>query len=219
MITEVKFVFCRPVRAAFLLVAVVAALQGCSSTSIQCFYVEGASSPVIKTAQPTASGPSNLSDATKDAGEFLLSQHVIDAGRGSVLAVREFYSGGALGMDSSGFLKVTISMPHEKLTPGEFKINKQVRVNLSTGNSNSPGVSGCAGWAEFGRIAISGIESGRATIDIDVRFENLEPVGIQRSCPPRHYVKRFVATKKLVGELSYWEGRTSPTLIEQAHPK
>jgi hypothetical protein len=219
MSTEVKFVCCRPARVTFLLLTVAAVLQGCSSTSIQGFYVEGASRSAIEIKHPTASGSSNLSDPMKDAGEFLLSPHVIDAGRGSVLAVREFYSAGPLGVDSSGFLKVTISIPVEKLATGEFKVGGQVRVNLSTGNSNSPGASGCAGWAEFGLVSIVGVEQERATIDVDVSFDKLEPVGIQRNCPFRHYVNRFIATKKLVGELSYWEGKASPTLIEQAYPK
>ena len=149
---------------------------------------------------------------------FPVMGHRIVPGEGTVIAYRAWSPGSIFVIDDEHYEKVTIYMSGSLLGNAEINIedNPNIIVLYVSGGSAWP-KHGCYGTSTNGFLRYNPTLFGGMEAEISFRA-NLTNAFSGDPCEQIMFHKKFKIEKKLLTDLSPWEGRPSSRIIQETYP-
>lgn len=156
-----------------------------------------------------------------DERDFVVSGHRVGVGDGSIIAMRNYDSGGLLRVDAGGFYKITIYIPVQNIEEG-YKINipndKGIVAFISWGNSSFPGISGCYGYGDNLNLHVESVSDTSIKFSLHMRMHMLKSPGAIGICKDETIDGTFTAKKIHLNVLTHWQGAPADTIYEETTP-
>ncbi len=200
-----------------IILALMILLQGCGWRGYQAFYVEHAAlenpflyKNMIKELRENKHGNGNAN--------MPVMAHRIVPGEGVVIAYRSWSPGSIFVVDDESYEKMTIYMPGSLPSEGEIKLedNPNIITVYVLGGSAWP-KHGCYGTATKGVLHFTPESLERMQAEVSFQAD-LTNAFSGDSCEQIIFNKKFTIHKKLIKDLSPWEGRPSDRIRQETYP-
>ena len=194
-----------------------------SACGTDAFYVEHATLSHLKEHHTLRTTAIQGTRSTERIEDFMLTGHRITADGALVLAYRTS-SGRAISLvDQAHFEKLTILLPanFSKVVGSEtvFQDDSEAMAYWSKGSANFPGKSGCYGYGSSGSLTITGISTNSITAAIDLTIQSVSPAGWKSECEKLLFRKTLVFEKRLVQDLTPWDGTMGAHIYDESIKK
>ena len=152
---------------------------------------------------------------------FMVTGHRIAEGEGIVFAVRKFLAFPSWPppvTDSEVYEKLTIYLPFMMSTDrGEIDLARDgIYIFWSKGGSAWPGLVGCFGYGTGGQIRYERKPASKIIVHLNVHIGLISKIW-NKKCAPFTLEQRLTFDRKMMGELSTWEGRTGKGIYDESY--